>query len=465
MMQKIVIQNFGPIASAEIAIKKAVVLIGEQASGKSTIAKLIYYFKSLREDLFNKTYNESLNDDFEFDYYVHLIKPLREKFYDFFGSTKHQKNFDITFYYSVEENIYLHLNLSEDKILHSTFSENIIFKDLSRQIRMFRKHLPSQVDDNNISEVLAYNQEKLKYAERLSNLLKETFCCDQDDNLFIVAGRNATVGYSDSFERQFFLNAKIQPNNAFQKRQQTIDETLMLDFICKVMKYKDIFKKFYDFTSYLSVFKNGRKEDLKIVINKIHEVLKGRYHVDSFGEKIVFGSNVDDFIYLSNASSGQQEVIRILQDIFLTIAENRKVLRIVEEPEAHLFPLAQKRVIELLVQMAKNTDSNQLIITTHSPYVLTVFNNLLFAQRVIDKNPEIEKEVAKIIGKEACLQSGDFSAYVLSQSDNKNEFSAKSIVDEATGMIGQNYLDTVSEILGYEFNSLYNLHSKSFERQ
>ena len=168
---------------------------------------------------------------------------------------------------------------------------------------------------------------------------------------------------------------------------------------------------------------------------------------------------------MSNASSGQQEVIRILQDIFLTIAENRKVLRIVEEPEAHLFPLAQKRVIELLVQMAKNTDSNQLIITTHSPYVLTVFNNLLFAQRVIDTNPEIEKEVAKIIGKEARLKSGDFSAYVLSQSDNKSEFSAKSIVDEATGMIGQNYLDTVSEILGYEFNSLYNLHSKSFERQ
>ena len=464
MMQKIVINNFGPISNAEIEIRKAVVLIGEQASGKSTIAKLIYYFKSLREDLFNIIYNESLNDDFEFDYTKYLIVPLREKFYDFFGSTKHQKDFDVTFYYSVEENKYLNLILNKEKKLYPKFSEHVIYGELSRQIRTYRKFLPSQVDDNNISDVLAYNQEKLKYAERLSNLLKDTFCCNQDDNLFIVAGRNATVGYSDSFERQFLLNAKIQRDNAYQKRQQTIDETLMLDFMGKVVKYKDIFKKFYDFYSYLKVFNNGRKEELKILINKIHEVLKGKYQVDSFGEKIVFGSNADAFIYLSNASSGQQEVIRILQDIFLTITENVRVLRIVEEPEAHLFPLAQKQVIELLVQMVKNTDSNQLIITTHSPYVLTVFNNLLFAQRVIDKNPEIEKEVSKIIGKESRLKSDDFSAYVLVQSDRKSEFSAKSIVDETTGMIGQNYLDTVSEILGYEFNSLYNLHSKNFKR-
>ncbi len=47
-MQKIIIKNFGAIEYAEIEIKKVLVLIGEQASGKSTIAKLIYFFKSLR---------------------------------------------------------------------------------------------------------------------------------------------------------------------------------------------------------------------------------------------------------------------------------------------------------------------------------------------------------------------------------------------------------------------------------
>ena len=46
-MQKIVIKNFGPIEDAEIDIKKILVLIGEQASGKSTIAKLIYFLNYL----------------------------------------------------------------------------------------------------------------------------------------------------------------------------------------------------------------------------------------------------------------------------------------------------------------------------------------------------------------------------------------------------------------------------------
>ena len=51
-MQKIKIKNFGPISNAEIEIKKAVVLIGAQGSGKSTIIKLISSFMWLEKDLY-----------------------------------------------------------------------------------------------------------------------------------------------------------------------------------------------------------------------------------------------------------------------------------------------------------------------------------------------------------------------------------------------------------------------------
>ncbi|MDR1919268.1 MAG: ATP-binding protein [Tannerellaceae bacterium] len=463
-MQKIVIRNFGPITEAEIELKKSVVLIGEQASGKSTIAKLIYYFKSLREDLFNQIYNQSLESiSFKLDYVQSLVSPSREKFYDFFGSTSHMRDFDITFYYNVEQNKSLHLTLTKGKKLHPKFSDEFHLRELSEQIRGIRNLLPEHVNEKNISEVLVFNQEKIKYAERLSNLFKDVFCCKQDDNLFIVAGRNATVGYSDSFEKQFLIDTQIQYEKSYKKKQQTIDETLMLDFMDRVVNIKGLFKKFGDFNSYLNITDSTRKAELKTVIGKIDEILKGKYQIDAFGEKIVFDADTNEQVYLSNASSGQQEVIRILQDIFFTMAQNKNVLRIVEEPEAHLFPLAQKRVIELLVQMAKQNENNQLIITTHSPYVLTVFNNLLFAQRVIDKNPDSEKKVSQIIGKESRLACSDFSAYVLR--DNKGRMLAESIVDAATGMIDQNYLDTVSEILSNEFNNLYRIHAEKFQRK
>ena len=85
-MQKIVIKNFGAIPDAEIEIKSILVLIGEQASGKSTIAKLIYFFKSIRDELFNHIYQDN-NKDY-FDVVSDMIFPIREKFYDFFGSNE-----------------------------------------------------------------------------------------------------------------------------------------------------------------------------------------------------------------------------------------------------------------------------------------------------------------------------------------------------------------------------------------
>jgi len=45
MNDKIIIKNFGPLKQVELDLKEVIVLIGPQASGKSTIAKLIHFFK------------------------------------------------------------------------------------------------------------------------------------------------------------------------------------------------------------------------------------------------------------------------------------------------------------------------------------------------------------------------------------------------------------------------------------
>ena len=50
-MQKIEIKNFGPIKELKLEIKDFMLFIGPQASGKSTIAKTIFFFKSLSDDL------------------------------------------------------------------------------------------------------------------------------------------------------------------------------------------------------------------------------------------------------------------------------------------------------------------------------------------------------------------------------------------------------------------------------
>ena len=50
-MQKLIIKDFGPLKNVELEISDFLVLIGPQASGKSTIAKSIFYFKFIKSQL------------------------------------------------------------------------------------------------------------------------------------------------------------------------------------------------------------------------------------------------------------------------------------------------------------------------------------------------------------------------------------------------------------------------------
>ncbi len=460
-MQKIIINNFGAVKNAEIDIKKVLILIGEQASGKSTIAKLIYFFRSLRDDLIVQIINEKSNGDF--DIQSDFLKPLCEKFYNLFGSTYHLPNFEITFYYNAERNKYVRLTLGKDKKLNPKLSVNFFEYELQNEINSVRKSL----------QLIDFEQDKIKkifndvaksdLSKHAFKLIKNVLNVNQTNNLFIVAGRMAAVNYSDLFEKHLFsyIDNKLIENEKlpFKLKTPIFDLNLMFRYIEHMSKIKD-FSKRYGVTQI--EFKEG--DSLSIVRNQMNLILKGRYVIEDLGEKIIFqdGNNSSEFVHLNNASSGQQEVIRILQDLEITMIRDEKTSRIIEEPEAHLFPIAQKQLVELFALMVNQDIDNQLIITTHSPYILAAFNNLLFAKRVIEKNPNAEKEVSEIVAKEFRLDSNEFAAYSLSHSEKEDY--CTSIMSER-GLISENYLDTVSDILSEDFEVLYDIHSKTYARK
>ncbi|WP_103670367.1 AAA family ATPase [Pseudanabaena sp. BC1403] len=469
-MQKIIIKNFGAIEYAEIEIKKVLVLIGEQASGKSTIAKLIYFFKSLKDDVFNQIYQDQERDYFDENSDIAFV--LQEKFYNWFGSTEKLIDFEIKFYYFVEINKYLHLSLNKDKTIQCEFSQDFYKYNIPEALTQIKLSLQQGSKTTNIHERLAHEKTKINYAQILAEILNNLFHSYEVDSLFVIAGRSITVGYSELFEKYFFadLQSRLEKNSKkeFQQKSQIVNEILMMKFIERVIYVKDVFSVHGKFQDLISRFRSSikdkdkdkeEKSNLYLAEKKIVEILKGEYISNNLEEKIIL--NTQESIDLHNASSGQQESIRILQDIFFVILKQSKVLRIVEEPETHLFPVAQKSLIELLALMVNQNDNNQLIITTHSPYVLTVFNNLLFAQRVVDKNPLAEAEVAELIPKEFWLKAKDFSAYSLGNSSIQEEHEyCESIFNNQTGAIQQNYLDAVSEMLGGDFNYLYGLYTK-----
>lgn len=472
-MQKIIIENFGSIKYAEIEVKKILVLIGEQASGKSTIAKLIYFFKTIQEDLFSQIYRDKQNQSLDIN--SDILSPIQQKFYNFFGPTNNLSNFEIIFYYSLNKNKFLKLSNDKNKKMRISCIDTFIdekFTILASDIKLRLRQEYLNINKNRNIQPLIKEEEKIKYAQQLYDLLNDLFQNKQRDLLFIVAGRSATVAYPSLFEKYFSQSIEINLKqnisiDNYERSSKTLDEILLEKFIEKFVRVKDIFKKFRNFEGLIGSYsENNIKEKLYQVKNKIDKILKGEYRIDDLGEKILFNKETEEYIYLSNTSSGQQESIRILQDIFLNILDNTKVLRILEEPEAHLFPVAQKQLIELLALMVNQNDDNQLIITTHSPYVLTVFNNLLFANRVVEKNPSTESEVAQIIPQDSWLSAKDFSAYSLgNQSVSQDTNYCEPIFNQEKGTIQQNYLDTVSELLGGDFQALYSIHAKTFKRK
>ena len=124
-MQKIEINNFGPISNVTIELGKVTLLIGEQATGKSTVSQLVYFFKSLKEDFFTIIFNRIGDVDSEDKLQEAFFREIRRKFYNFFGSTKHLENFTIKFYYSKTKTIQLSLN--PNKALKCNF-DNTFFE-------------------------------------------------------------------------------------------------------------------------------------------------------------------------------------------------------------------------------------------------------------------------------------------------------------------------------------------------
>jgi predicted ATPase len=121
----------------------------------------------------------------------------------------------------------------------------------------------------------------------------------------------------------------------------------------------------------------------------------------------------------------------------------------VEEPEANIFPSTQYELIRLFAWLSQEWRLRfSWVITTHSPYILSAFGNLLKAGKVGSQNAEHHAAVEKTVAEKYWIKSSDFAAYKI-----ENE-TLVSIFDRDTGQIDGDYLDDVSSDIAEEFGQL-----------
>ena len=444
-MQKLVISSqFMGVKPCEIKLNRFLLLIGEQASGKSTIAKLIFFFQVLPDAIMDNTrLSVARGEKFDFSKNVGLV--VRDKFYETFGSTfHHSTNFDITFYF--DNNEFIRVRRKADGRAYSEYSSKLEL-DLKRIIINFSQSWRSSTFDNKEEEIIVR-----------SNFLRDinsSFSRTNTDYNYLIAGRCTVVGFPEIFEGKvkYDIEKLVEDEIKQQKlerKRRVGNERLLLNFVEWSETIRNFFKN--NGGSFESASQSlEERNKLRILADIFYKILKGQYNNDTFGEFIKI--NDTEKVFLKDASNGQQEVLRILQGIFISVGlRNRREFFVVEEPEAHLYPLAQKELINAFAVFLNTIQQGKLIITTHSPYILACINILLFANYASNELSN-ESEIINIVPKEYWLDSNFFSAYSLGQSEDY----CVNIKDSETGLIDENYLDTISEQLGMIHSELYNL--------
>ena len=415
-METIYIENFAGIKKMDFDFKSINILIGPQGSGKSVTVKLMYFFKNFINEIVKNIENEESKRD--------LDKNQKEIFLNFFPKETWPKDDFLIVY---KNNITsISLKKVDSKIIFE-YSENLK-KLLKKGKKIYTSEKAKYANDHKISN--------FRFKRELSDKIKK---CIQEE-----------LGVESTFE-QFFIPAG---RSFFANIQSTIfsflsDNRSLDPFLIEFGSFYESLKRYYND---IIVNNNSPQRQDKEFDELTSQILSSNYLREKEKDYLIHKDSRK--VNLTNASSGQQEtlpLIIILKALNFISSSGGGFTLYIEEPEAHLFPTAQKRIVELLARTFNSKNRNfQIFITTHSPYILSSFNNLIYAGNLAE-NIKYSTRVEDVISPKEYLESYLFSVYSLR--NNVRSY----LIDEETKLITTTILDSVSDDISIEFDKLLNI--------
>ena len=415
MDERLIVKSFGPVKDLDITFKKVTLFIGDQGTGKSCVAKLFSMFKWLEKVLSQKKYK--LNYFEQYNRFSTKLCPYH----------RIESFIQPDSYLRFESNLYIF----EYK------SGSFKISDNNEDVSLFRTN-DQKEDVDGLAKIMYVPAERsiVSVAENKTKLLKELPDSSETfSDEFVNAKKFFKSGYELPFEGLHFeydsLNEvgwisggdyKVRLINASSGIQSSLPMCMVSEYLSKMIADREEVK--------LS------KEEKDKLEKRVAEIMQDDAISDS----------IKDMMIRQLSSANRYD----------------RFINVFEEPELNLFPESLMQVLSSLVAINASSAQNMLVFTSHSPYSLAILNMLVMGAKVYQKANEEDKAVIEsILPHKYHLDEHDVAAYRLSLKD-KNY--CLSIINQNTGMIAKNDLDSCSDEINRTFNQLYRLYAKTFAK-
>lgn len=395
------IHHLGPIKDVTVEINKYNVFIGPQSSGKSTIAKVISFCQWLEKDVLIKQGK----------------KHIDSKYID--------KN--LVKYHKLDSYIY-----SDTRIKFKGSLLHFVYNGRDKDCRV------DIIGD-------------------LTNAVVGKVAYIPSERNYVTIPNLSTLKMANTYIREFVFDWLLI-RSKFDVRNQ-------IDLLGLGIKY------YYDSQKgNVIILPDGTKIDLEQASSGIQSAVP-MYAFLNYNTKWVFENEPDISFDKYTAISNLTNQI-VMPDSSINGLKNKEPMMlfnkqlshlikrigvphysnlIIEEPEENLFPETQYLLIKDIIRMMNNGRDNTIVMTTHSPYVMTAINNLIAAGNVVSRDGSKKDAVERILGGPSYILYDDLSAYGIKDGE------IHSIKDADFQLISTDELDRASECISDDYSKLLEL--------
>ena len=371
-MSRIRIKHFGPIKEGLketlsdgvinewIDVKKVTVFIGNQASGKSTVAKLISTFTWLEKALYKQSVKKS-------------DVTRKSKFKNYYCEYQNLKNY---------------------------FKAN------------------TEIEYEGIAFKLSYKKGRLSDEE----IKGKKYLVPKV--MYVPAERNFVSAVAQPEKLKYLPKTLYTFLEEFERSKQELPDTLELPINSLRFSYDEkkgeskIHGNDYDLPLYESSSGLQSSIPLYIVSKNLSEGIDREADNSkskvSLEEKQVLRQRILSILKNENLTD---ELRNEAIDILSAVTKNDCFINVVEEPEQNLFPSSQQKILHSLLEFNNVRQGNKLIMTTHSPYLINYLTLAVEANKLKSKikTTELTQKLHEIVPLNSTLNGNDLVVYELKE--------------------------------------------------